>query len=161
MGAPEAVLVGVVALVVFGPKGLAEVSLPGDHLCILALLVSCKHSPVGSNHVAGSQAVKSLGKTLKTFQPTIREVMSVSSELRNTLEEQIGLDDIRSEIRSSMVSEPRAEARRQPESVSRAILLVQAEGMLLMTTFCHKEYAIPHSCTTCCFVDSSDLHSLP
>ncbi|CAK0762535.1 hypothetical protein CVIRNUC_002967 [Coccomyxa viridis] len=83
VGAPEAVLVGVVALVVFGPKGLAE-------------------------------AVKSLGKTLKTFQPTIREVMSVSSELRNTLEEQIGLDDIRSELRSSLSSEPRADYRQSP-----------------------------------------------
>lgn len=31
VGAPEAILVGVVALVVFGPKGLADVS--GAHLC--------------------------------------------------------------------------------------------------------------------------------
>ena len=57
------------------------------------------------------QAVKSLGKTLKTFQPTIREVMSVSSELRNTLEEQIGLDDIRSELRSSVAGDARPTAR--------------------------------------------------
>eukprot|EP00884_Botryococcus_braunii_P002872 jgi/Botrbrau1/12586/Bobra.0169s0115.1 len=70
VGAPEAILVGVVALVVFGPRGLAE-------------------------------AVKALGNTLRTFQPTIRELASVSSELRNTLEEQIGLDEIRKEIRSA------------------------------------------------------------
>ncbi|KAK9835152.1 hypothetical protein WJX81_001635 [Elliptochloris bilobata] len=70
VGAPEALMVGVVALIVFGPKGLAE-------------------------------AVKSLGKTLKTFQPTIRELASVSSDLKNTLEEQIGLDDIRAEFRNS------------------------------------------------------------
>ena len=31
VGAPEALLVGVVALVVFGPKGLAEVRLSGPH----------------------------------------------------------------------------------------------------------------------------------
>ena len=53
------------------------------------------------------QAVKSLGSTLKAFQPTIREIVSVSSDLKNTLEEQIGLDDIRSEIRNSVVPEPR------------------------------------------------------
>lgn len=74
------------------------------------------------------QAVKSLGKTLKTFQPTIREVMSVSSELRNTLEEQIGLDDIRSELQSSMISESRPSARRPAESVSTMLLLRSQNG---------------------------------
>ncbi len=69
------------------------------------------------------QAVKSLGKTLKTFQPTIREVMSVSSELRSTLEEQIGLDDIRSELQSSMVSESRPAARRPADPVSSTFLV--------------------------------------
>ena len=47
------------------------------------------------------QAVKSLGATLKTFQPTIREVLGVTQDLRNTLEEQIGLDDIRRELRGA------------------------------------------------------------
>lgn len=61
------------------------------------------------------QAVKSLGSTLKAFQPTIREIVSVSSDLKNTLEEQIGLDDIRSEIRNSVVPEPRP--RSLPEQV--------------------------------------------
>ena len=115
VGAPEAVLVGVVALVVFGPKGLAEASLPCVAKCYAIYKtgndsVLMVHRPF--------QAVKSLGKTLKTFQPTIREVMSVSSELRNTLEEQIGLDDIRSELQSSMASESRPAARRPAESVS-------------------------------------------
>ena len=45
--------------------------------------------------------------------------MSVSSELRNTLEEQIGLDDIRSELRSSLSSEPRADYRQSPTLVSK------------------------------------------
>ena len=82
------------------------------HFCVVRLVESILtvHAPF--------QAVKSLGKTLKTFQPTIREVMSVSSELRSTLEEQIGLDDIRSELQSSMVSESRPAARRPAESVS-------------------------------------------
>lgn len=59
VGAPEAILVGVVALVVFGPKGLA-------------------------------QAAKSLGSTLRAFAPTIREITSVSQELKSSLE-QVGL----------------------------------------------------------------------
>jgi TatA/E family protein of Tat protein translocase len=43
VGAPEALVIGVVALLVFGPKGLAEVA-------------------------------RNVGKTLKTFQPTIKEL---------------------------------------------------------------------------------------
>eukprot|EP01026_Neomeris_dumetosa_P049618 TRINITY_DN4336_c0_g2_i3.p2 TRINITY_DN4336_c0_g2~~TRINITY_DN4336_c0_g2_i3.p2 ORF type:complete len:217 (-),score=33.71 TRINITY_DN4336_c0_g2_i3:347-997(-) len=67
VGAPEAILVAVVALIVFGPKGLAE-------------------------------AAKTLGQTLRSFQPTIRELTQVSSEIRNTLEEEIGLDEIRRDL---------------------------------------------------------------
>lgn len=33
VGAPEALVIGVVALLVFGPKGLAEVSLIDVYLC--------------------------------------------------------------------------------------------------------------------------------
>jgi TatA/E family protein of Tat protein translocase len=75
VGAPEAILVGVVALLVFGPKGLAE-------------------------------AVKAVGATLRTFQPAIRELASVSSELRSTLEEQIGLDDIKAELSAAVAPLP-------------------------------------------------------
>eukprot|EP00271_Cylindrocystis_brebissonii_P004363 TRINITY_DN16011_c0_g1_i1.p1 TRINITY_DN16011_c0_g1~~TRINITY_DN16011_c0_g1_i1.p1 ORF type:complete len:354 (+),score=59.69 TRINITY_DN16011_c0_g1_i1:209-1270(+) len=64
VGAPEALVIAVVALLVFGPKGLAEVA-------------------------------RNLGKTLRTFQPTIRELQSVSREFRNTLEQEIGLDEIK------------------------------------------------------------------
>lgn len=76
VGAPEALLVGVVALVLFGPKGLA-------------------------------QAVKSVGETLKTFAPTIRELTAVSTELKSTLEEEIGLNDLREELQRPMVPTPR------------------------------------------------------
>ena len=76
MGAPEAVLVGVVALVLFGPKGLA-------------------------------QAAKSVGATLKAFAPTIRELTQVSSDLKNTLEEEIGLNDLREEFQRPSVPTPR------------------------------------------------------
>ncbi|GMH08972.1 hypothetical protein Nepgr_010812 [Nepenthes gracilis] len=63
VGAPEALVIGVVALLVFGPKGLAEVA-------------------------------RNLGKTLRAFQPTIRELQEVSREFKSTLEREIGLDDI-------------------------------------------------------------------
>nr|ACU24087.1 unknown [Glycine max] len=62
VGAPEALVIGVVALLVFGPKGLAEVA-------------------------------RNLGKTLRTFQPTIKELQDVSKEFKSTLEREIGLDD--------------------------------------------------------------------
>ncbi|PWA49978.1 sec-independent protein translocase protein TatA/B/E [Artemisia annua] len=75
VGAPEALVIGVVVLLVFGPKGLAEIA-------------------------------KNLGKTLRTFQPTIRElqamhttinvdVKEVSREFKSTLEKEIGLDDLK------------------------------------------------------------------
>ncbi|KAL8544030.1 hypothetical protein ACS0TY_004540 [Phlomoides rotata] len=63
VGAPEVLVIGVVALLVFGPKGLAEVA-------------------------------RNLGKTLRAFQPTIRELQEVSREFKSTLEREIGLDDI-------------------------------------------------------------------
>uniref|UniRef100_A0A7C9D7L3 Sec-independent protein translocase protein TATB, chloroplastic n=1 Tax=Opuntia streptacantha TaxID=393608 RepID=A0A7C9D7L3_OPUST len=62
VGAPEALVIGVVALLVFGPKGLAEVA-------------------------------RNLGKTLRAFQPTIRELQEVSREFKSTLEREISLDD--------------------------------------------------------------------
>ncbi|KAH7853220.1 hypothetical protein Vadar_000198 [Vaccinium darrowii] len=63
VGAPEALVIGVVALLVFGPKGLAEVA-------------------------------RNLGKTLRQFQPTIKELQEVSREFKSTLEREIGLDEI-------------------------------------------------------------------
>ncbi|KAK1289057.1 hypothetical protein QJS10_CPB18g01612 [Acorus calamus] len=63
VGAPEALVIGVVALLVFGPKGLAEVA-------------------------------RNLGKTLRAFQPTIKELQEVSREFKSTLEKEIGLDDV-------------------------------------------------------------------
>ncbi|KAJ0234998.1 Sec-independent protein translocase protein TATB [Hirschfeldia incana] len=63
VGAPEALVIGVVALLVFGPKGLAEVA-------------------------------RTVGKTLRTFQPTIRELQDVSRDFKSTLEREIGLDEI-------------------------------------------------------------------
>ncbi|XP_017237261.1 sec-independent protein translocase protein TATB, chloroplastic isoform X1 [Daucus carota subsp. sativus] len=70
VGAPEALVIGVVALLVFGPKGLAE-------------------------------AARTLGKTVRAFQPTIKELQDVSREFKSTLEAEIGLDDIRNPIQST------------------------------------------------------------
>ncbi|TKY51327.1 Sec-independent protein translocase protein TATB [Spatholobus suberectus] len=73
VGAPEALVIGVVALLVFGPKGLAEVA-------------------------------RNLGKTLRAFQPTIRELQDVSREFKSTLEREIGLDDNLSPTQSTFNS---------------------------------------------------------
>jgi len=77
VGAPEAVLVGVVALILFGPKGLA-------------------------------QAAKSLGATLRAFAPTLRELTQVSSELKSTLEDEIGINELREEFQRPVASMQRA-----------------------------------------------------
>jgi TatA/E family protein of Tat protein translocase len=75
VGTPEVLVIGVVALLVFGPKGLAD-------------------------------AAKSLGKTLRTFQPTIQELKEVSEEFKSTLEDEIGLDEFQSSIRSPPSTRP-------------------------------------------------------
>lgn len=67
----------VVALIVFGPKGLAE-------------------------------AARSIGKTLKSFSPTIRELAEVSTDLKSSLEQEIGLEEIRDDFRSVMNPPPMA-----------------------------------------------------
>ncbi|XWS48462.1 hypothetical protein CRYUN_Cryun13aG0079500 [Craigia yunnanensis] len=71
VGAPEALVIGVVALLVFGPKGLAEVA-------------------------------RNLGKTLRAFQPTIRELQEVSREFKSTLEREIGLDEMSSSTQNAL-----------------------------------------------------------
>jgi TatA/E family protein of Tat protein translocase len=71
VGAPEAVLVGVVALVLFGPKGLA-------------------------------QAAKSLGQGVKAIAPTLKELTDISSDLKSTIEDEIGLNEIRNELESTL-----------------------------------------------------------
>ncbi|KAH7691932.1 Sec-independent protein translocase protein TatA/B/E protein [Dioscorea alata] len=70
VGAPEALVIGVVALLVFGPKGLAEVA-------------------------------RNLGNTLRAFQPTIKELQDVSREFKNTLEREIGLDEVASTVNNT------------------------------------------------------------
>eukprot|EP00803_Ostreobium_quekettii_P011547 evm.model.scf_418.5 EVM.evm.TU.scf_418.5 scf_418:30292-31068(-) len=83
VGAPEAIVVVVVAVLVFGPKGLA-------------------------------QAAKSLGSALRSFQPTIRELAEVSTDLKSTLEQEMGLDELRDDIRA--IRSPLAAQPRSPSS---------------------------------------------
>ncbi|KAM0945085.1 putative sec-independent protein translocase protein TatA/B/E [Dioscorea sansibarensis] len=57
---------------------------------------------------------RNLGKTLRAFQPTIRELQDVSREFKNTLEREIGLDEVASTANntnrpeSSLSSEPQS-----------------------------------------------------
>jgi len=78
VGAPEALLVGVVALVVFGPKGLAD-------------------------------AARSIGTTLKAFQPTIKEVIEVSQDIKGSLEKELGLNELRESTRMPARMPPRTQ----------------------------------------------------
>ncbi|XP_066349215.1 sec-independent protein translocase protein TATB, chloroplastic-like [Miscanthus floridulus] len=86
VGAPEALVIGVVALLVFGPKGLAEVA-------------------------------RNLGKTLRAFQPTIREIQDVSREFRSTLEREIGIDEVSqsTNYRPTTIQQPAADPNVKPE----------------------------------------------
>lgn len=97
-------LVGVVALVLFGPKGLA-------------------------------QAAKSLGQTLRAFAPTLRELTQVSTELKSTIEEEIGLNDFREELQRPAVPQPRPampvvdNVKEVPEPASETSLSELTTGM--------------------------------
>ena len=51
-----------------------------------------------------AQAARSLGDTIKAFAPTIRELTQVSTELKSTLEEEIGLNDLREEFQRPLGS---------------------------------------------------------
>ncbi|XP_028053893.1 sec-independent protein translocase protein TATB, chloroplastic isoform X1 [Camellia sinensis] len=104
VGAPEALVIGVVALLVFGPKGLAEVEEP--KLCALSFVQAMKGEWLFSTsqftglnvdstwHRRLIYVARNLGKTLREFQPTIKELQEVSREFKSTLEREIGLDEI-------------------------------------------------------------------
>ena len=49
------------------------------------------------------QAAKGLGKSLRAFAPTLQELTSVSRDLKNTLDEELGIDEIRREFASARV----------------------------------------------------------
>ncbi|XP_051142356.1 sec-independent protein translocase protein TATB, chloroplastic-like [Andrographis paniculata] len=89
VGAPEVLVIGVVALLVFGPKGLAEVA-------------------------------RNMGKTIRAFQPTIKELQEVSREFKSTLEREIGLDDplpSNNGSNTTQAASDGSEANAKPETV--------------------------------------------
>lgn len=91
VGAPEALVIGVVALLVFGPKGLAEVA-------------------------------KNLGKTLRAFQPTIRELQEVSREFKSTLEKEIGLDELQNPVQGNYTSNRPPSSQVPPDTLQNSQL---------------------------------------
>jgi hypothetical protein len=48
---------------------------------------------------ACAQAARSIGSTLRAFQPTIKEVVEVSQDIKGTLEKELGLDELREAAR--------------------------------------------------------------
>ncbi len=90
VGAPELVLVGVVALVLFGPKGLA-------------------------------QAAKSFGQVVKSVAPTLRELTDISTDLKSTIEDEIGLSEIRSELESTLSPLQGTGTGRPPAAIKSAV----------------------------------------
>jgi len=102
-----------------------------------------------------TQAVKSLGATLKTFSPTIKELASVTNELSSTLQEQIGLDDIRNEFRNPSPSY----SRYPPPSTNPTTTTIRAAclsakysyniGYTPTSRCCEKEAFLPCSSKLC------------
>ena len=44
-----------------------------------------------------------MGKTLRAFAPTLQELTSVSRDLKNTLDNELGIDEIRRDFASAQV----------------------------------------------------------
>ncbi|GHP12551.1 hypothetical protein PPROV_001127900 [Pycnococcus provasolii] len=96
VGAPEALVVGVVALLVFGPKGLAE-------------------------------AARSLGEALRAFQPTIKELQEVSQEFKSSLEQEIGVEELKRDIDSVRYGTPPPPPTTTPTTTETAETTTAAE----------------------------------
>ena len=49
------------------------------------------------------QAAKGVGKALRAFAPTLQELTSVSRDLKNTLDNELGIDEIRRDFADAQV----------------------------------------------------------
>lgn len=49
-----------------------------------------------------AQAAKSLGQGVKAIAPTLKELTDISSDLKNTIEDEIGLNEIRDELQNTL-----------------------------------------------------------
>lgn len=58
----------------------------------------------GVQCVVAVQAAKGVGKALRAFAPTLQELTSVSRDLKNTLDNELGIDEIRRDLASAQVS---------------------------------------------------------
>ncbi len=85
VGAPEAFVIAIVSLLVFGPKGLAEVR-QRKRLVPVCVVGSTDWCTVD---VGGLQIAKNLGQTLRAFQPTIRELQQVSQDFKSALDQEV------------------------------------------------------------------------
>merc|ERR1712187_255005 len=74
VGAPEALVIGLVALGVLGPKGLVD-------------------------------ATKSMSKTIRSFQPTINEIASLSTDLRTSLQKEIGITNFPQNLTTDIIDQ--------------------------------------------------------
>jgi Sec-independent protein translocase protein TatA len=81
VGAPEAFVIAIVSLLVFGPKGLAEVRRGARQ--------RYTHNLTQSQTTAAPQIAKNLGQTLRAFQPTIRELQQVSQDFKSALDQEV------------------------------------------------------------------------
>lgn len=92
------------------------------------------------------QAAKGVGKTLRAFQPTLKELASVSSDLKRSLEQEIGLDEIRSEFRQGSNLQPgpqptAAQPRDIPSEVGCRTL--SSLSLLLIALNMHADWLCP------------------
>ncbi|KAK6135239.1 hypothetical protein DH2020_031011 [Rehmannia glutinosa] len=121
VGAPEILVIGVVALLVFGPKGLAEVEYGTNAIWMIAfwialdMITTLQLKRYCYSVDSNSNVARNLGQTLRAFQPTIRELQEVSREFKSTLEREIGLDDIDNPVpKSSSSNTPKPTSEETP-----------------------------------------------
>uniref|UniRef100_A0A2N9J1Z8 Uncharacterized protein n=1 Tax=Fagus sylvatica TaxID=28930 RepID=A0A2N9J1Z8_FAGSY len=87
------------------------------------------------------QVARNLGKTLRTFQPTIKELQEVSREFKSTLEREIGLDDI---------STPNTYSSSRPDATSTPSSTTSTEDS--QTVVDPKMANTSAYCDACCFI---------
>lgn len=92
----------------FGPKGIVDVRSPPAAAQRLAACLSLKHLPrpllrerpafeagrTDRARVRRAQAAKSAAALVRSFQPAIQEFTQASSELRSSLSDELGLDEL-------------------------------------------------------------------
>lgn len=113
VGAPEALLVGIVALVVFGPQGLIDVRSQAafvDAVDVILLVLISLHVALRASYSADPQcqsillithmqAAKTVASTIRSVQPAIQELNQATTEIRTSITKEVGIDSITKEFR--------------------------------------------------------------